>query len=145
MTEAVRSFGLVFKMGDGEAVEAFTAIAELTDLQVFPINQETVDATHHASPNAFREFIPTLKDGGEVTGTVNWIPGDATHDPATGLLSLLLDGNAHNFEIDIPALVPVTWAFRGIVTQWAPGAGPIDGKLTADFIIKTTGEPALES
>lgn len=142
-TEATRAFGIQFKMGDGGGPEVFTALAEVTDITPNPLIQETQDATHHGSEQAFREFIPTVKDAGEVSGTMNWIPGHATQNTTTGLASLLLDGEVHNFQVVIPAVVPVTWSFRGIVTNFAPQAAPVDGKLSADFTIKLTGVPTL--
>lgn len=137
MTLAVSSEGTLLKMGDGAGPEVFTAIAEVRDIGGPALAQGTEEVTHHGS-GGWREFIATLKEGGEVTFQVN-VLNDATQGPGSGLLDAFDDGEAHNFQIVFPTATPLTADFAAIVTGFTPDA-PVEGALTADATLQITGE-----
>lgn len=47
---------------------------EIVDIDYGGATAETVDVTHQKSSSLFREFLPGLKDGGEITLTCNFDP-----------------------------------------------------------------------
>lgn len=142
MVSGIRAHGTLLKIGDGATAETFTSIAEVTNIQGPGLTADSLDMTHHASPSAFREFVQGLKDGGEVTLDLNYIPTAATQDASSGLLNDYENGTLRNFELVFPDAGNTTWSITGIVTNFTPAA-PVDGKLGASVTIKLSGAPTL--
>jgi len=141
---AINAFGTQFLMGDGDNPEEFTAVAEVADIQGPNFAKEAIEVTHHGSSNGWRERISGLKDGGEVTLTLNFLPQDPTHDVDTGLLSQLYGDDVNNYQIILPDTDATTITFAAIVTAHTL-TEPIDDKLSADVTVMITGEPSIES
>lgn len=93
--------GTQFKVGDGESPEVFTAVVNVTAINMSGRSVEEVDFTHLASTGGFREFRPGFKDPGEVQITCHYNPSDATLNGTTGLEKKLNDGTVFNWEIDM--------------------------------------------
>ena len=139
-TAAVSSFGTLLKAGDGGSpTEVFTTIAEVKDISGPSMEQGTEEVTTHSSPARFREFIPTLLDGGEVTFDVNFI-GDATQGPADGVYDDMVDGTKRNYTITFPTTGADVVTFAAYVTGFEPDA-PVEGVLGASITLKITGQP----
>lgn len=129
-------FGIILRMN---AVE----VAEVIDLTPPAMKRDTFEATHHSSPNKWREFRKTLKDGGEVKMTINHLPANSTHNAATGLLSdFANDSTNPTFTLVFPDTAATTWTFLGIITEFAPKS-PIDDRMVAEITIKVAGQPTL--
>lgn len=141
-TQAISSFGTLLKIGDGAPTEAFTTIAEVMDISGPSLAQGTVEVTSQAATARYREFIATLKDGGEISFDINYITTDGTHDPTTGLLNDFEDGTLRNFQLVFPDTGSTTWTIPSIVTGFEPSA-PVDGALTASVTLKVSGQPTL--
>lgn len=142
MSNATAAFGVIFAIGDGGSPEAFTNVAEVKDFDGPSLDRNTYEVTHHSSPNRWREFIPGLRDAGETSFTLNWIPSDTTQDRTTGLLSHYLDDQIHNYRIIYPDSGAEQITFPGIMTAFEPSA-PVDGVLEAEVTIKIAGEPTF--
>ena len=135
MTNAIPAFGATLKKGT-------TAIAEVLDISGPNLSRATIDATSHGSTGGWKEYLAGVKDGGEVSFTVQYVPTNSTHDASTGLLSLLDDTTPSTFSLVFPDSGSTTWTFNGWVTAFHPSA-PVEGKLTAAVTIKVTGQPTL--
>jgi|GEM_PF-436359 len=127
-TSAVLSGGLA-------GTEVFTTLAEITNISGPGVKLELIDATHMASPNAFREFIPSLLDGTEISFDLNYLPGNANQG---GLRSDQLARLVRNYRIVWTDTAASTDSFAGYVTDFTPSA-KIDDKLMASATIKITG------
>lgn len=138
-TQARIGYGTLFKSGDGGSPEAFTTLAEVTNITPPGMSRDTVDATHMESPDAWREFIAGLKDGGEVSVEMNFI---ANGNAAVMMAELSLDGPSavKNRQCVFPN--GSIFAFAGILTGYEPEA-PIDDKMVATATFKVTGKPTL--
>jgi predicted secreted protein len=131
------AFGTQLQRGDGATpTEVFTAIANVTDITPPGIERETYDVTAHDSPEAWREFIGGLKDGGEVEIEVNYDPRD--HD---ALIADFADPNPRNYKVVWPNSLG-NWAFGAILTNFEPEA-PHDDKLAASVTFKVSGKPTI--
>jgi hypothetical protein len=76
--EPILAHGAVLKIGDGGTpVETFAAIANRTDISYKPPQKEKVDVTHHDSTD--RAFVKGFGDGGEVSFSIFYHPGNASH------------------------------------------------------------------
>lgn len=142
MTQAISAFGTLLKIGDGATPENFTTIAEVKDISLPHFARDMIDVTTHSSTEAWREFMAGLKSGGEVTLDINFIPTDATHSYAAGLLHDLIDGTLRNFKIVLPDVGNTTWTFSAFVSDFTPKA-PVSGALTAAVTLKLSGKPTL--
>jgi predicted secreted protein len=129
-------------MGDGADPEVFTAIANVHNLGGPEITKAALDVTAHDG-NGWMDFVGNLKDGGEISLELNWDPGEATHDLATGLLgSLVNESQPTNWQVVWPDDASTTWDIAAIVTAFGPSA-PVDEKLTASVTLKVSGQPTL--
>lgn len=129
--------GIFLKIGDGGGGgEVFTTLGQVISFRGPSRRRETVDSSDHDT-QGFREFLATLIDSGEVSGTVHYDPDLATHEQMEDDFNA---GTLRNFQVDYSGkgitLGPA--AFAAIVTQWEADH-PSDGKLTADFTLKVSG------
>ena len=146
MGEEYAAFGTILAMGDGEDPETYSAIASVKDIDGPSRTRDTIDVTNHQSPNKMKEFKASLVDGGTVTFTCGFDPGDSTHDDTTGLEYKLTETDPTNFKLIYP--VPATvgfwgYSFPGLITKITPKA-PVAGELTSDIEIKVAGAVSLD-
>jgi len=128
--------------GDGASPEVFTKIAEVTSIGGPGLARGTVDATNLDSPDDYAEFIGGLKDGGEVTFDVNFIPANSTQDQATGFLSFFEDGLTRNWRITFPDSPASVWNFAGVFINFSPTI-VADDKISGSATVKVSGKPTL--
>lgn len=137
-TEAVSAFGTLLKRGNGASPETFTAVAEITNLEGPNFSMDTVDVTHHTSPNGYREFLPSFKDAGEIAADMNFVPSSSEQDPSTGILSDFENRTLRNWQVVFPDDSTTTAAFSAYVTG-ASLSAPVDGKLAAKVTLRISG------
>lgn len=140
-SEAWWAYGTQLQLGDGATSEAFTAIAELTDLVPPAMSKDSIEVTTYGSSDRFREFLPGMKDGGSVSFKANWLPNNATHDESTGLLESFNDDDNHNWKLVLPNSLG-TFSFTGHVTAFNPET-PLTAQGALSCTIKITGKPSF--
>ncbi|MFE2106636.1 phage tail tube protein [Kitasatospora sp. NPDC059463] len=133
----IDGFGTKLRRGDGATPQTFTDIAELTSIGAPTLARDTYEVTTHGSPEQWREFIGGLKDGGDVSGDVNYMP--SAHD---FLVADFDDKEPRDYQIVFPDLEQTTWTFKAILNKFEPSA-PFDDKLTASLGWKVSGKPTL--
>ena len=133
------SFGTLLQRSPDSGT-TYVTIAGVRDLNGPGRQKETVDVTTHDSPNRYREFRSSLKDGGEVSFDIVYDPEDAANQ---GLLESDFEGSAAQ---PYQLLFPTTngWAvrFNGEVVGHEITA-PLEGALTATVTIKVDGKPTV--
>ncbi|MFD9905636.1 phage tail tube protein [Streptomyces sp. NPDC059063] len=131
------AFGTQLQRGDGATpTETFSPIANVTDITPPGVERETYDVTAHDSPEAWREFIGGLKDGGEVEIEINYDPRE--HDSLFGDFS---DALPRSYKVVWPGTLG-SWGFAAILTNFEPEA-PHDDKLAASLTFKVSGKPTI--
>lgn len=136
-TDAKIGYGVLFKIGNGASpTEVFTTVAEVTSITPPGMSRDAIDATHEESPDAWREFIGGLKDGGETSLELNFVPGSAT----TALLLAEIEAPAGNKQIVFTT--GEIFSFKALCTNFEPEA-PLDDKMVASVTYKVTGKPTL--
>lgn len=138
-TSNVVAQSLAFLTSGSDGAEVFTTVAEVTNVSAPGLSLDTVDATHMTSTGAWREYIATLKDGGEVSIDMNFAPEDTTH---TNLIADLNNRTLRNFQIVWPNTAATTWRFSAFVTSFEPSA-PVDDKVSASVGFKLSGVPVF--
>lgn len=121
----------------GGVDEVFTTVAEVTNISGPGLSLDTIEVTHFESPDAFREFIPSLKDPGSVSLDLNFLPSNLNQQ---GFLTDYLNRTRRNFQCVWSDAEATTWQFGGYIVSFEPSAA-IDDKLSASAEIKVTGEP----
>lgn len=135
-TQAKIGYGTLFKIGNGAAPEVFTTVAEVTAITPPNMSRDAIDASHELSPEGWREFIGGLKDGGEVSIELNFVPGSAT------TIALMAEIAADAGNKQIVFTTNEIFSFRALCTAFEPDA-PLDDKMTATATYKVTGQPTL--
>ena len=130
-TAAIKSFGTLVK-------RASTDIKELGDISGPDITRGTVDSTTHDSTGGWQEWVLGKLTAGKVTFKINWIPTDATHSYAAGLLHDIVNGTLQTFDIVYTDTTTTTASFSAYVTGFKINA-PVEGMLTADIELTVTG------
>lgn len=120
---------------------SYTAIANVSDLSGPSRQRDAIETTAHDSPNQYREFVKGLKDGGEVTATINYDPSSAQisaldadfeEKPLRSYQIVILPGDANEY----------TWTFDALITDLGDSF-PIDDRMERDVTFKISGMPTL--
>ncbi len=128
-TNAAIAYQITFGIWNGVS---YTAQAEITNANPPQYTRDAIDATHHASPNGFREYIAGMMDGGEVPLEINFVPS------ATDPYLAAMQAGLGQFRITFNN--GVTCTFFAIVTAYSPDT-PLDGKMSAGITLKVSGRP----
>lgn len=139
-TTAKIGHGIQFQRGDGGSPENFTTVAEVKNVTGPGLQADALDVTHADSPDAHREFIDGLKNGGEVSVEANWLPSDTTQN-VSGVAGDVQAGTKGNWKIVWPGGSP-TWSFTAIVTGVTPTA-PVDSPMSVSITLQISGKPTL--
>ena len=136
-SQATIGLGSVFRYRTsalGVTPKVFAVMGEAVSVQPPQPVRETVDVTHLASPNGTREFIGTLRDGGEASVTFNFT--DAAYEIAS---DLFLEDDLQEFELEYPDGGVESW--EGIVTGKPSEAIEVDSVRRFTLPIKVSGLP----
>lgn len=129
---ATSGFGATFSYLSTDP-STYTALAEVLSITPPSISVETIESTHMASDDTFREYIAGLRDGGEVTVNMNYVESSAT------LLQTLVLAGLETFKVTLAG--SSTIIFSGIPTGFAIDDIVIDDKMTMSLTIKVSGKP----
>lgn len=140
MSERYAAIGTLLKVGDGDTPENFTTVAAVSNFTGPSLGLDTVETTALDSAGAWKEYMATLLDAGEVSGTLFYDPAEGTHDDHTGLIALQANKTLRNFQIVFPDPALTTVTFAAFVTNFAPAPSTGD-LLAASFTLRTTGQP----
>lgn len=131
-------YGSIFAVStDGGST--YVDIAEVNDITPPSSTFDMVDATHMQSPNSDREFIIGLNDPGEMSLTMNFVPGSASD---TKIQAIKQARARVKCRITFPN--GVTWTFSGLLMTYEP-AVPTDDKMTATVTFKVSGSTVTGS
>lgn len=133
MGDAISAQGTIISRGPG-GTGPFTAVAELRDISGPALSRNPIETTNHN--DADENYVVGVRRYGEVTFTIGYIPGNATHDSGTGLINSWSEGARDIFQVEYPD--GSKWLFSGYISNFGANA-PLDDGLTADVSIRTTG------
>lgn len=141
MTTSARiGYGTLFQTGDGNSPEAWTTLGEVSNITPPNMQRDSIDASHGQSPDGWREFIAGLKDGGELSLEMNFVPGGAGAAALMAELNLSAAAAVKNRRILFPD--GSYFEAQAFLTGFEPDA-PIDDKMAATATFKISGAPVL--
>lgn len=132
-TAADTGFGTTFAYDSGGG--SYVSLGEVTALTPPTMTRETADATHMGSTSGFREHIGGLRDGGEASVTMNYVPSGTSYD---ALKANLLADTAVNYKITFPDASTVI--FSALITELGVEI-PMADKMSCTAKFKSTGVP----
>jgi len=115
-------------------------IAEVKSISGPEMSLNAIDVTHLNSPDAFKEFVGGMRDGGEVSIEGNFYPGDTNGQK--GLHDDLVAATMQTFVLTFPTAMATTWTFTALVTKFKTEA-PLDDKVPFSASMKISGKPVL--
>ncbi len=147
-------FGTQLQGGDGITSTGFSAIANVFDISGPELERDDVEVTTYDSTDRYREYIPGLREGGEITATINLVSTNASmqqlyHSTAAQTTA----GPASSTSADVGSFESNTnrfwrivgpasdyWQFQGYVKGLVQ-AQPIDDRRTWEATFKVSGRP----
>lgn len=138
MSDAQIGYGTTFGRGDGASPEVFTTVAEVVNITPPQLSREEVEASHLSSPDQFNEYKPGMRDGGNPTITMAFLPGDLTHQ---NILDDYHSNSLVNYQITYPD--GAIFDFSGFVTGYAPSEAGNNERLTVEVTFRVSGKPVL--
>lgn len=114
----------------------YASIGELVAVTPPNKTRETIDVTHMASPDGYREHMSSLRDGGTATLTFNY-----TEAGFIILNTIFHSDDVETFRITYPD--GATEVFTGLITEAPINDIAIDDKIGMAATIKVTGKPAF--
>lgn len=111
--------------------------AEVTQLKPPSSHWDTAEVTHFQSADYFREWIKTLRDGGEADIQVNLVKGSATD---LAMQAADASPDAFSYKFFIPNDTVGGWEVSGfcLVTSYDPEV-PLGDRMLATAHLKFTG------
>jgi predicted secreted protein len=134
------AFGTQLKR-DSTGAGSFVTVANISDLSGPSRQRDAIEVTAHDSPDQYREFVKGLKDGGEITLTINYNPAETTH---AALDADFEENDLRDYQV---VLLPgtadeYTWDFSALITDIGD-AFPVDDRMEREVTIKISGKPVL--
>jgi hypothetical protein len=138
MSDAIIGTGILLKAGDGESPEVFTTVAEIVSLKPPQLSRNEIDvSTHNEGEEA--KILGMLRKG-QVTGTLNWLPTNATHsETGEGILADILGNVKRNWRITYPPAGLPHWTFPGRVQLFDPQEVSLDAAMQIAFGLTIDG------
>lgn len=113
-----------------------TKIGEILGVPLPNMQTDDVEATHMDS-GAYREFIAGLKDPGEGSFDLNYVPGSASD---LLLAEAHASGTTRDYEVILTKADGSQWKFAGqCYIKGIERAVPIDDRMTATVTVRFSG------
>ena len=114
-------------------------IGHMMDIGYSGISLEPIDLSNHDSTSFFKEYGAGMLDGGELTISLRFIPGDTT-----GQKYFLADLKART-ERQVIITLPdsTTWTFDALPTGFNDFVFNYEGSIDASIKMKVTGVPVF--
>lgn len=135
MADVVTGYGATVSIKIGSA--AAVVLGEVISIGLPNPQVGEAEATHFQSPDRAREYIPTLKENGEIPIGINYDAGNATDDQVNA-------AQASTVPVEVVISIPTssgtdqTFTFPGIVKGYEKTV-PIDDRQTAVITIRVAG------
>jgi predicted secreted protein len=115
-----------------------TTISEVTSITAPNFTADTLDVTTHSSPDAYREYIQGLRDGGEIA-----VEGNYTTGSAAAILLQFNTSSTVTMTVDLPTKPSATRFTATVICTEFSSDAPFDGIITFSSNFKVTGKPTV--
>ena len=116
----------------------FTVVPQVETLEMPQATTEELEATTLDNTSGYREFLPSFKDGGEMTVTVVLDP--ALHvTPPESLWALFKAGTTHDMTVKLPSNPEFNWEGAGFIRDAGIQTIGPDEILKLQAVIRISG------
>lgn len=136
-TATATDIGLLTTFSRKTGPSAYTPLIELISLGDMEFTRDSVEFTHHGSPDGYREFKPGLTDAGEYPIGYNLIPGLVDDLVVATHFALR---TVEEWRVTFPN--GATFDFKGFATSHMR-ATPLEDRMTGGATFKISGKPVL--
>jgi hypothetical protein len=140
MPDGKIGYGTKFQTGDDASPEVFTDIAFVTAITPPGMSRDSIDVSHMQSPDEWREFIAGMKDAGEMSVELNFLPGGTALTALLAELNLASASATKSRRILFPDNSFLE--FNAFLTGLTPEV-PMAEKMVATATFKLSGRPWL--
>ena len=135
MSDAIIATGILLKAGDGGGPETFVALGEIVSLKPPQLSRNEIEVGVH---NTGRDDkILGMYRRGQVTGTLNFVPTDATHKQ---VISDIKANQKRNWQITYPPDGLPVDSFAARVQMWDVQEATTDAALQVAFALTIDGD-----
>lgn len=138
MSQAFKAQGTILQ-GDFGSGGTQTPVAEIVKIQRTGGKSDLADVTNLQSPSAFREYLPTLLDAGEVSLDGNYLGNE--DDSQQSFQTMFNNQTLGAWSIILPSSRG-TWTFSAYVSSFDFDL-PHDKQATFTAKLKITGAPTF--
>lgn len=122
--------------GGTNGTEVFATISEVRNITGPERGQSLIETTHMESTGAYREYLASLLDAGEINLEVNWTEVASQ----VAIVTDLENRTKRNFQlVFITAAATKTYSFAGFVTKVGQSFA-IEQQISASITIKISGQ-----
>lgn len=138
---ALAGVGAAFKKGTehDSSATTFAAIAEVNSINGPNMSREYIDTTSLDTTGGYRTFVPSFRDGGEITLDLNF-----ERDNYIEFKDDFESADPVTYQIVFPDTGATTFEFSGYVTSLT-NAIPKDDKILVTVTIKISGQVSVDS
>lgn len=138
VSEAFVGYGSKIGYETSAGSGVYTTLGEVKSIKPGSPSAGEAEVTHLESPGGFKEFLATLKDGGEVAITINLVPSNATW---TAIKSKLASGVREAWQIQLAntAASKITYA-AAFVKQVEMGEISAESPAEATITLRIAGD-----
>lgn len=129
--------GLTLGYSTEEVASTYTLVGQLTSLNGPTQSKETIDVTSFDSSGGYREFIDGFKDGGEISGDMNF-----TSESFQAMQTLFDSNSDIHWKISLPNEEKTEITFDGKLTSNQMSAS-VGDKVSASITIKVSGKVTI--
>lgn len=140
MSNAILGTGILLKAGNGAMPEVFTPVAELMALKPPQLSRNEIDVSIH-NEGEEAKILGMLRKG-QVTGTLNWLPTNATH---AAMVADLLANTKRTWQIAMPDEDNTTWTFPARIQLFDIPEVGVDAALQTGFALTIDGTITMDS
>lgn len=110
-------------------------VGEVKDIEGPGDTTDEFEVTNQDSTGAYKEFVPTLQDGGTLTAEMHLIPGDTGQQ---GIADLKHDRAIVPWRVRVPSTPVTAVYFEGYINNMGYSF-PLAGAAMRNFGIRVTG------
>jgi hypothetical protein len=139
MTDARIGWGAELQLGLDENASSLVELGEVRSFNLPTDEADEHEVTHLKSPSRRKEYISGLIDSGEVTATINYVPGGATDLMLTAAADA---GDTRAVRFIIPDQTgTAVWQITtsGFVRRYSPDNVEPNAPITATLVLRITG------
>lgn len=139
MTEARIGWGGKLFVSTDNTEANLTQISEVRSVGFPQIEVDEHEVTHLQSPDKFKEYIGGLKDGGEFTATLNYVPLGASDLLLVDALS-----NTRKVRLIVPddsgtGAADANHTFSAVIKRYSPDTMEANAPITATVAFRVAG------